>query len=177
MSARLIEIPRRQYPQTWWLLDVVDSELRLLGGEVVDLSPGAIELRHASRELRGFADQRANWIPAGGRSPLDALPARHSHALSFGPRLCYAVEYDATRALHGGRPFRHLRIRSHPRPLSPGTAVEVGLHVFGHRPVGFAYTAAGTAHGFVGFDWESLDASDVLRLAQREIAAEGDAAG
>ena len=41
MSSRLIEIPRREYPQTWWLLDAADSELRLIGTEVVDLSDAA----------------------------------------------------------------------------------------------------------------------------------------
>jgi hypothetical protein len=171
MSSRLIEIPRREYPQTWWLLDVVESELRLLGSEVVDLSPGAIELRHVARELRAWGDRRDNWVRVGDESPLGGLPERHRRALSFGPQVDYLVEHDEMLRLHEGRPFRHLRIRNDRRPLTPATSVEIGLYFFGRRPAGFAYTAAGTAHGFVGLDWEALDESDVQRLARREMAS------
>lgn len=173
MSSRLIEIPRREYPRTWWLLDAAESELRLLGSEVVDLSPGAIELRHVARELRGWGDRPENWVRASDASPFAALPERHGRALSFGPRVDYLVERDGTGGIHGGRPFRHLRIRSERRSLTPATSVEIGLYFFGRRPAGFAYTAAGTAHGFVGLDWESLDGPDVERLARREMASEG----
>ena len=74
MSSRLIEIPHRQYPQTWWLLDVVDRDIRLLGEEIVDLSPGAIELRHVARELRGWAESTERWTRATAESPLLRRP-------------------------------------------------------------------------------------------------------
>jgi hypothetical protein len=173
VSSRLIEIPRREYPQTWWLLDAAESELRLIGTEVVDLSPGAIELRHVARELRAWGDRPENWVAASAESPLAAVSERHRRALSFGPRVDYLVERDHTGELHAGRPFRHLRIRSEGRALTPATSVEIGLYFFGRRPAGFARTAARTVHGFIGLDWEGLDGADVESLAQRELAAEG----
>jgi hypothetical protein len=77
----LIEIPRRQYPQTWWLLDVVNRDVRLLGEEIVDLSPGAIELRHVARELRGWAEASERWQAPPGlkvslRNYSQLIPAR-----------------------------------------------------------------------------------------------------
>ncbi|MDT8436377.1 MAG: hypothetical protein RRA92_06430 [Gemmatimonadota bacterium] len=169
MSPSRIEIPRRQYPQTWWLLDVIEDELRLLGGEVVDLSPGAIELRHASRELRAWSDLPENWLAAGPASPLAGLTGRHRHALSFGPRLEYLVERDGSGALNDGRPFRHLRIRHPVRTLTPATAAEIGYYFFGRRPAGFAFLSAGTAHGFIGLDWERVGSRDLERLVRREM--------
>jgi hypothetical protein len=173
MSSRLIEIPRREYPRTWWLLDAAERELRLVGSEVVDLSPGAIELRHVARELRAWGDRPENWVAVSEGSPLAALPERHRRALSFGPRVDYLVERDGSGALHAGRPFRHLRIRSERGSLTPATSVEIGLYFFGRRPAGFALTAAGSVHGFVGFDWEALEGADVERLARREMAPDG----
>lgn len=172
MSSRLIEIPRREYPQTWWLLDATDDALRLVGSEVVDLSPGAIELRHVARELRAWGDRPENWVSASAESRLAALPERQRRTLSFGPRVDYLVERDGTGDLHAGRPFRHLRVRSDGRSLTPATSVEIGLYFFGRRPAGFARTDAGTVHGFVGLDWEALDGADVERLARREMATD-----
>ncbi len=174
MSSRLIEIPRRQYPQTWWLLDVLEQEMRLVGGEVVDLSPGAIELRHAARELRGWAETPGRWIASSASSPLADLEPRHLRRLSFGPGLAYLVEHDASGRLHGGRPFRHLRIRNETHRLTPATSAEIGLYFYGRRPAAFAFTAADTAHGFVGYDWEALNDEDIRVLVEREIAAPRD---
>ena len=173
MTSRLIEIPRRDYPRTWWLLDVAESEPRWVGSEVVDLSSGAIELRHVARELRAWGDRPENWVgPSDGR-PLDTLPERHRRALSFGPRVAYLVERDADRGIHAGRPFRHLRIRGDRRPLTVAASVEIGLYFFGRSPAGFAWTAAGTVHGFLGLDGEALDGADLERLARREMSADG----
>ena len=174
MSSRLIEIPRREYPQTWWLLDVVDRNPRLVGEEIVDLSPGAIELRHVARELRGWAEVRDRWLSTGDESPIPGLEPGHLRTLSFGPRVAYLVEHDPSGRTNGGRPFRHLRIRHGVRLLTPATSAEIGLYFYGRRPAAFAYTAPDTAHGFVGFDWEALPEKDVRRLLSREMTVPRD---
>lgn len=171
MSSRLIEIPRRQYPQTWWLLDVVNRDVRLLGEEIVDLSPGAIELRHVARELRGWAEASERWKATGAGSPLARLEPGHRRALSFGPVVTYLVEHDASGGLHRGRPFRHLRIHNDRVGLTPATSAEIGLYFYGRRPAAFAYTSPLTAHGFVGFDWEALSERDLSLLLEREMSA------
>ena len=174
MNSRLIEIPRREYPQTWWLLDVVDRSPRLVGEEIVDLSPGAIELRHVARELRGWADVKDRWLDTGDESPIPSLDDGHRRTLSFGPRVAYLVEHDPSGRLNGGRPFRHLRIRHGVQLLTPATSAEIGLYFYGRRPAAFAYTAPDTAHGFVGYDWEALLEVDVRNLLTREMAAPRD---
>ncbi len=170
MSSRLIEIPRRSYPQTWWLLDVLGRDVRLLGEEIVDLSAGAIELRHVARELRGWAEPSERWTRASGESPFPALESRHFRRLSFGPELTYLVEQDARGGLHGGRPFRHLKIRGRSANLTPATSAEIGFHFYGRRPAVFAYTDPVTAHGFIGLDWEALSESDLALLLEREMS-------
>ena len=174
MNSRLIEIPRREYPQTWWLLDVVDRSPRLVGEEIVDLSPGAIELRHVARELRGWADVKDRWLDTGDESPIPSLDDGHRRTLSFGPRVAYLVEHDPSGRLNGGRPFRHLRIRHGVQLLTPATSAEIGLYFYGRRPAAFAYTAPDTAHGFVGYDWEALLEVDVRNLLTREMTAPRD---
>ncbi len=174
MSSRLIEIPRREYPQTWWLLDVVDRNPRLVGEEIVDLSPGAIELRHVARELRAWAEVTDRWLDPGDESPIRGLAPAHQRALSFGPRVTYLVEHDSSGRMNSGRPFRHLRIRHGVRLLTPATSAEIGLYFYGRRPAAFAYTAPDTAHGFVGLDWRALSEADVRRLLEREMAAPRD---
>ena len=174
MSSRLIEIPRREYPQTWWLLDMVNQNPRLVGEEIVDLSPGAIELRHVARELRGWAEVTDRWLDAGDESPIPGLEAGHRRKLSFGPSVAYLVEHDPSGRMNAGRPFRHLRLRHGVQLRTPATSAEIGLYFYGRRPAAFAYTAADTAHGFVGLGWEALSEEDVRRLLIREMAAPRD---
>ena len=174
MSSHLIEIPRREYPQTWWLLDVVDRSPRLLGEEIVDLSPGAIELRHVARQLRLWAEVRDRWLEVGGESPLPDIGPAHRRSLSFGPRVAYLVEHDPSGHLNRGRPFRHLQIRHGTRVLTPATSAEIGLYFYGRRPAAFAYTTPDTAHGFIGLDWDSLSDEDLRILLGREMAAPRD---
>ncbi|MEJ2483605.1 MAG: hypothetical protein P8049_10975 [Gemmatimonadota bacterium] len=171
MSSRLIEIPRRSYPQTWWLLDVLGQDIRLLGEEIVDLSAGAIELRHVARELRGWAEPSDRWSRTTGESPFPSLGERHRRQLSFGPILTYLVERDDRGGLHGGRPFRHLRISGIRSNLTPATSAEIAVHFYGRRPAVFAYTDPVTAHGFVGFDWEAISERDLTELLKREMSA------
>lgn len=169
MTNRLLELEGRQYPQTWLLLDVAERSLRFLGQEVVDLSPGAIELRHAARELRRFAEDPARWLPLTESVGEDRLSGDHRRRLSFGPSVSYCVERDQRDELHAGRPFRHLQVAAARGLLTPATAAEIGLYFYGRRPATFGFVRPDTAHGFIGLDWEELPASDVGWLLQREI--------
>lgn len=159
----------RRYPQTWLLLDVIDRRPRLLGQEVVDLSPGAIELRHVARELGAAAESRERWMPVGPRSPIASLDGAHVRQLSFGIEVSLLVERDERREIHAGRPFRHLRMRHGTGSLTPATSAEVGLYFYGRCPATFGFVRADTAHGFVGFAGEALNDADVTWLLEREL--------
>ena len=162
-------IGTRSYPQTWFLLDVVGREPRLLGHEVVDLSPGAIELRSVARTLREHAEGRERWIPFRGGRTLERLKGEYRARLSFGPEIGYCIEHDESRDVHDGRPVRHLAVRFSARPLTPATAAEIGLYFYGRRAATFAFTAPDEAHGFIGVEWEPIRMSDLRVLLSREI--------
>jgi len=168
MNSR-IDLAARRYPQTWLLLDVVESGPRLLSQEVVDLSPGAIELRHVVRDLRGHAENPERWLSLGPVSPIGRLAAEQARHLSFGLQVSLCVERDDTREIHTGRPFRHLRLHHPGGTLTPATSAEVGLYFYGKRPATFGFVRADTAHGFIGLDWEQLDSTDVQWLLAREL--------
>lgn len=168
MSSRILEIGKREYPQTWLLIDVIDKRPRLLGREIVDLSPAAIELRHVVRQLSRFAEGSERWIPVRKTSDIPSLDRGHRRDLSFGPEIAYVVERDATNVVHGGRPFRHLALFS-PTPITPATSAEIGLYFYGHRPATFGFTSPATAHGFIGLDWEGMKPEDVEWLLRREM--------
>lgn len=171
-STERWDVGEREYPQTWILLDVVEEKLRLRGQEVVDLSPGAIELRHAARELRRFAEPRERWVEVVEGSNMDELGKRHRRQLSFGPDLRYCVERDTAGRLHSGEPFRHLFIRFGSRVVTPATSAEIGLYFYGRRPALFGMTAPDRTHGFIGMNWEPLSRRDARRLLQREQRSE-----
>lgn len=159
----------RDYPRTWFLLDLVDDHPRLLGREVVDLSPAAIELRRAARELRDYADERGQWLPMGEEGGWERLDQKHRRPLSFGPEVAYCVEHDGTRTVHDGEPVRHLALRSRRGSLTPATSAEVAFYFYGRRPAAMGFVGEGRAHGFIGFDWEPLSAEDVRWLLRREM--------
>jgi len=169
MSGRILEIGRREYPQTWFLLDVVDRQPRLIGREIVDLSPAAIELRHVVRQLQRFAEGTDRWLPVRDSSALGTLAAGHRRDLSFGPSVAYVVEQDATNTVHAGRPFRHLALSSTNVTITPATSAEIGLYFYGRSPAIFGFTSADTAHGFIGLDWEAMEPADVEWLLHREM--------
>lgn len=169
MTNRIVEPERRQYPQTWLLVDVVDRSPRFLGQEVVDLSPGAIELRHVARELRRFAEDPQRWLPLTESPGGDRIAEGYRRCLSFGPCVSYQVELDPRRQLHGGRPFRHLQVASAHGALTPATAAEIGLYFYGRRPATFGFVSPDEVHGFIGMDWEELPAADLGWLLQREL--------
>lgn len=172
MTLHRFEPEQRSYPQSWLLLDVVDRRPRLLGQEVVDLSPGAIELRHVVRELRAFAEQRERWLALSEEPVLSRLGQGHRRALSFGPSLAYCVEHDPSESLHGGRPFRHLALRLASGRLTPATSAEIGLYFYGRRSATFGFTAPNSAHGYIGVAWEPMEPSDVRWLLEREVGEE-----
>lgn len=163
----------REYPQTWLLLEAVAEGPRLVGHEVVDLSPGAIELRHTARALRGYAEARDRWVSLDGRGRWDRLGAEYRRTLSFGPEIRYCVELDERRRIHGGRPVRHLGIRMPRSGLTPATSAEIGLYFYGRRPAVFGFVESRRSHGFIGFDWEPLDREDAHWLLEREMSRSG----
>lgn len=163
------ELGKREYPRTWYLLDLVDREPRLLSREVVDLSPAAIELRRVARELREYADERDRWMRMGDRSRWPRLEERHRRRLSFGPVVGYCVERDGAREIHGGKPFRHLAVRLRSRVLTPATSAEIALYFYGRRPAVFGFPEPARAHGFIGLGWEPLDREDLRWLLRREM--------
>lgn len=168
------DLGRRSYPQTWLLLEAVEEGPRLVGREVVDLSPGAIELRHAARALRGYAEARERWVSLDDRGRWARLGEPHRRELSFGPEIRYCVEHDARRHIHGGRPLRHLAVHVPRAGLTPATSAEIGLYFYGRRPAAFGFIGPRRAHGFIGLDWEPLEREDVSWLLEREMrGAEG----
>lgn len=166
-----MDLEPRRYPQTWWLVDVAPPEPRLLGHEVVDLAPGAIELRRCARELRRLAESRERWVPLSHRSPSTDLGEGHRRRLSFGPSVFYWVEHDGSGEIHGGRPFRLLTVRASGL-LTPATSAEIGLYFYGRRPAVFGFTSPSAVHGFIGMEWDPLSAEDIRWLLRRE-AREG----
>lgn len=161
-----------EYPRTWFLLDMVEERPRLLGREVVDLSPAAIELRTAARELKGWADERDRWLEIDGRGRWDRLEDRHRRSLSFGPEVAYCVERDGRRRIHDGKPVRHLVVRTPEGSLTPATPAEIALYFYGERPAALGFAARGRVHGFVGYGWEGLSREDVRWLLDRETGEE-----
>jgi hypothetical protein len=169
LTESRIDLGVRRYPQTWLLLDVVDRAPRLLSQEVVDLSPGAIELRHVARDLRSLAENPERWLPLRASSPIETLAVEQARDLSFGLQVSLCVERDDSRAIHTGRPFRHLRLRHPTGTLTPATSAEVGLYFYGKRPATFGFVRADTAHGFIGLGWEQLEPADIQWLLDREL--------
>jgi hypothetical protein len=172
MIDRLEGLGPREYPQSWWLIDVLDRQPRLLSQEVVDLSPGAIELRHVAADLRRFAEVRERWRPLGSASPIAALGSGHRRDLSFGPALTYCVEHDDRLTVHSGKPFRHLSVRMRGSILTPATSAEIGLYFYGRRPAAFGFVGPGRVHGFIGMEWEPVGIEDVKLLLKREASVE-----
>ncbi len=83
-------------PSRWIIID--PRPPGYIGQEIVDLSPGAIELRHAARELRALAEVQENWIDLRELEGWIGWPGDrpdHVRDLSFGVQLIYSVDYDA----------------------------------------------------------------------------------
>lgn len=171
--------PEDAYPRTWLLMDLLEEGPRLVGREVVDLSPAAIELRRTAEKLREWADAEERWLRTDEHPRWPRLSDGHRRDLSFGPEVAYWVERDASERVHGGRPVRHLVVRNDPDALTAATSAEIGQYFYGRRPAAFGRVARDRTHGLVGFRWEQLDREDARRLLVREMpddAGTGDGA-
>lgn len=139
-----------------------------IGQEIVDLSAGAIELRHVAQQLRTHAEQRENWIELGelerdwSRWPGDRPD--HIRELSFGVRLLYGVDIDAETDFFAGKPLRHLAVHGAKRPPTPATVGEIATYFWGRRTAQMRIMPSGLAHVVVGMDWEQLDPKQLMRL-------------
>ena len=153
-------------PSHWIIID--PRPPGYIGQEVVDLSPGAIELRHAVRQLRGFAELRENWIDLAelsldwSRWPGDRPD--HIRDLSFGVRVIYGVDYDAGTEIFEGKPVRHLAVHGSKQSPTPATVGEIATYFWGRRAAQMRVAPSGLAHVVVGMDWEQLDPKQLMRL-------------
>ncbi len=153
-------------PSHWIIID--PRPPGYIGQEIVDLSPGAIELRQVARALRAFAEQREHWIELGelerdwNRWPGDR--PEHMRNLSFGLRLIYGVDYDEGTDVFEGKPVRHLAVHGLRRAPTPATVGEVASFFWGRRPAQMRIAPSGLAHVVVGMDWEQLDPKHLMRL-------------
>ncbi len=153
-------------PSHWIIID--PRPPGYIGQEIVDLSRGAIELRHVARELRTHAERREHWIDLGelerdwNRWPGDRPD--HVRDLSFGVRVMYGVDYDAETDVFEGRPIRHLAVHGATRAPTPATIGEIATFFWGRRAAQMRIADSGLAHVVVGMDWEQLDPRQLVRL-------------
>ena len=153
-------------PSRWIIID--PRPPGYIGQEIVDLSPGAIELRHTAKELRALAEVRENWVDLRElKDDWTQWPGDrpdHIRDLSFGVQLIYAVDYDADAQLFKGKPVRHLAVRGASRVPTPATIGEIATYFYGRRAAQMRITASGLAHVVVGLNWEQLDPRHLMRL-------------
>lgn len=153
-------------PSRWVIIDMRPPGY--VGHEIVDLSPGAIELRHVARALREFAEQRQNWIDLAeldrdwNRWPGERPD--HIRDLSFGVRVIYAIDHDPARGAFEGKPVRHLAVRGAERTPTPATIGEIATYFYGRRSAQMRVTPEGLAHVVVGMDWQQLDPGQLISL-------------
>ncbi len=153
-------------PSHWIIID--PRPPGYIGQETVDLSPGAIELRHTARAMRTFAELRENWIDLGelerdrNRWPGDRPD--HIRDLSFGVRLIYGVDFNAETEAFEGKPIRHLAVHGAMRAPTPATVGEIATYFWGRRPAQMRIAPSGLAHVVVGMDWEQIDPKHLMRL-------------
>ena len=153
-------------PSHWIIID--PRPPGYIGQEIVDLSPGAIELRRAARELREFAERREHWIDLRElehdwtRWPGDR--PEHIRDLAFGVRVIYGIDYDVETKLFYGKPIRHLAVRGARRQPTPATVGEIATYFWGRRAAQMRIASSGFAHVVVGMDWEQLDPRQLMRL-------------
>lgn len=153
-------------PSHWIIID--PRPPGYIGQEIVDLSPGAIELRQTARALRSYAEQREHWIDLAdlerdwGRWPGDRPD--HIRDLSFGLRLIYGIDFDDESDAFAGKPVRHLAVHGSKSPPTPGTVGEIATYFWGRRPAQMRIAPSGLAHVVVGMDWQQLDPQQLMRL-------------
>jgi hypothetical protein len=153
-------------PSRWIIID--PRPPGYIGQEVVDLSPGAIELRQAARQLRDYAERREHWIDLRelgldwSRWPGDRPD--HIRDLSFGVQVMYGIDFDEESGVFRGQPIRHLAVRGSRRPPTPATVGEIASYFWGRRAAQMRVASTGRAHVVVGMNWEQLDPKQLMRL-------------
>lgn len=153
-------------PSRWIIID--PRPPGYIGQEVVDLAPGAIELRRAVRELRSLAERRENWLDLRElerdwtRWPGDRPD--HVRELSFGVKVIYTVDFDGETALFSGKPIRHLAVDGTRRSPTPATIGEIATYFWGRRAAQMRLSPSGRAHVVVGLDWDQLDPEQLMKL-------------
>jgi hypothetical protein len=153
-------------PSHWIIID--PRPPGYIGQEIVDLSPGAIELRQIARVLRAFAEQREHWIDLSQlERDWNLWPGDrpdHVRELSFGVQLIYGVDYDTETGVFEGKPIRHLAVHGSKQAPTPATVGEIASYFWGRRPAQMRIAASGLAHVVVGMDWQQLDPKHLMRL-------------
>jgi hypothetical protein len=153
-------------PSHWIIID--PRPPGYIGQEIVDLSPGAIELRHTVKDLRSFAERRDNWIDLREldrdwkRWPGDRPD--HVRDLSFGVQVIYGIDYDADSTVFQGKPIRHLAVHGSRGRPTPATVGEIASFFWGRRAAQMRIGSTGRAHVVVGMNWEQLDPRQLMRL-------------
>ncbi len=144
----------RQHPGPSRWITIDPRPPGYIGHEIVDLSPGAIELRHLARELRALAEAQENWVDLreleGDWSGWPGDRPEHVRDLSFGVRLIYTVDYDGERELFRGKPVRHLAVRGSTQAPTPATVGEIASYFYGRRAAQMRITPSGTWKGECG---------------------------
>ena len=153
-------------PSRWVIID--PRPPGYIGHEIVDLSPGAIELRHAARALREHAERPENWVDLaeleGGWDRWPGDWPDHIRDLSFGVRVIYTIDHDPVTGVFEGRPVRHLAVRGAKKMPTPATIGEIATYFYGRRAAQMRIVPSGLAHVVVGMNWEQLDPRQLMRL-------------
>lgn len=153
-------------PSRWIIID--PRPPGYIGQEIVDLSPGAIELRHIARDLSAMAERRENWIDLrefqGDWTGWPGDRPDHVRDLSFGVQVIYGVDFDTRSELFQGKPIRHLLVRGARQNPTPATVGEIATYFYGRRAAQMRITSSGRAHVVVGLNWEQLDPEQLMRL-------------
>ncbi|MFQ5844732.1 MAG: hypothetical protein ACE5JG_07055 [Planctomycetota bacterium] len=153
-------------PSRWVIID--PRPPGYISHEIVDLSPGAIELRHVAQALREHAERPENWLDLaeleGDWNKWPGERPEHIRDLSFGVRVIYTVDHDPLTGVFEGKPVRHLAVRGERRTPTPATIGEIATYFYGRRAAQMRILPSGLAHVVVGMDWGQLDPQQLMRL-------------
>ena len=153
-------------PSRWVIID--PRPPGYVGHEIVDLSPGAIELRHVARALRDHAERPENWLDLaeldGDWKKWPGERPDHVRNLSFGVRLIYTIDHDPQTGAFKGKPVRHLGVHGEKHRPTPATVGEIASFFYGRRAAQMRILPSGLAHVVVGMDWGQLDPQQLLKL-------------
>ena len=153
-------------PSRWIIID--PRPPGFIAQEIVDLSHGAIELRHVVRALRDHAERPENWVDLaeldGNWSRWPGERPDHIRDLSFGVRVIYTIDHDPVTGVFEGKPVRHLAVRGAKATPTPATVGEIATYFYGRRSAQMRILPSGLAHVVVGMDWTQLDSDQLITL-------------